>query len=89
MCVCVCVSHSHSGAVHRVVLFESAGLGLEFVLHQVEQRFTHVLLVDVGVGISHGEDFHHVGRDPGVEGASLQLVTLKTHTASLTLKLNI
>lgn len=57
------VSHDHGGGVYRVALHEFARRTL-FVLHQVEQRVAHLLLVDTDQGRSHGENFHRVRCDP-------------------------
>lgn len=62
----VCVSHSHGSAVNWVVLYEVPPKTL-FVLRQVEQRVTHLLLVDANDGVSHGENFHHVCCDPDIQ----------------------
>lgn len=60
------VSHRHGRAVNRVVLFVQAG-HLLFVLHQVEQRVTHLVLIDADDGVSHGENFHNVRCDPEIQ----------------------
>lgn len=65
--VSVCVSHSHGSAVNRVVLYEVPPRKPEFVLPQVEQRVTHLLLVDASDGVSHGENFHHVRSYPDIQ----------------------
>lgn len=62
--MCVCVSHSHGSAINRVVLYEDPSRMPVFVLHQVEQRVAHLLVVDAGDGVSHGEHFDYVRSDP-------------------------
>lgn len=62
--MCVRVSHSHGSAVNWVVLYKVPCSLPVFVLHQVEQRVAHLLLVDASDGVSHGENFHHVRSDP-------------------------
>ena len=58
------MSYSHGGVVHWVVLYEVPPQHAVFVVHQVDQRVAHLLLVDAGDGVSHGENFDHVRRDP-------------------------
>lgn len=65
--VCLPVSHNHSSAVNWVVLYEVSLKQSVFVLHQVEQRVTHLLLVDANDGVSHGENLHHVRCDPDIQ----------------------
>ena len=62
--MCVCVSHSHGRAVNRVFFYELPRNLPVFVLHQVQQRVTHLHLVDANDGVSHGENLHHVCCDP-------------------------
>lgn len=75
MCVCVCVSHSHGSAVNWIVLPVCPG-GQQLVLHQVEQRVTHLLLVHPDDGVSHGEHLHHVGCDPATRGGGRPVTTV-------------
>lgn len=59
--------HSHGCAVNWVVLFVHPSR-LQLVLHQVEQRVTHLLLINTDDGVSHGKHFDHIGRDPATQG---------------------
>lgn len=61
------MSHGHGGGVNWVVLSEASLRKSVFVLHQVEQRVTHLLLVDPNDGVSHGENLHHVRCDPDIQ----------------------
>lgn len=58
-----CASHCHSCAVYWVVLFVHPS-PLQLVLHQVEQRVTHLLLINADNGVCHRKYFHHVCCDP-------------------------
>lgn len=70
------MSYSHGSRVNWVGLYEISPRKPMFVLHQVEQRVTHLLLVYPNDGVSHGENLHHVRCDPDVQ-ISLHLVTFK------------
>lgn len=59
-------NYCHGGGVNWVVFHKMSLRKSLFVLHQVEQRVTHVLLVDLNDGVSHGKNLHHVRGDPGV-----------------------
>jgi len=65
--MCMSMSHSHGCGINWVVLFVYFVMSLEFGVHQVEHRVTHLLLVDANDGIGHGEHLHHVRRDPDIQ----------------------
>lgn len=76
--MCVCVSHSHGRAVNGVFFYELPRNLPVFVLHQVQQRVTHLHLVDAGDGVSHGENFHHVRCDPDVQRERLSSAHIRS-----------
>lgn len=76
--MCVCVSHSHGRAVNGVFFYELPRNLPVFVLHQVQQRVTHLHLVDAGDGVSHGENFHHVRCDPDVRRERLSSAHIRS-----------
>lgn len=59
----MCVSYSHGCAVNWIVLFERPSR-LQLVLRQVEQRVTHLLLINADDGVSHGKHLYHIRGDP-------------------------
>lgn len=59
-------SHRHTGVVDRIVLLKGPIRTL-FILEEVDQRATQMLLIDANKGFCHGENLHHVCSDPEMD----------------------
>lgn len=57
------LSHRHAGGVDGIVLFKGS-IWLLFVLYQIQQRPTQMLLTDTNIRVCHGENFYYIRSDP-------------------------